>query len=135
MIRYQFEPELSAGEFIAVLNASTLGERRPVHDLPRIEAMLKHADLILTAREGGLLVGVARSVTDYVYCHYLSDLAVAVSHQKHGIGRTLIKMMKTATPQAKLILLSAPNAVDYYPHIGMKGHAHAYHVDELKELK
>lgn len=135
MIVYQLEPDLTSHEFISLLNASTLGERRPVNDPDRVEGMLRHADIIITARESNKLVGVARSVTDFVYCNYLSDLAVAVTHQKKGIGKALIKKMKEAAPQAKLILLSAPKAVDYYPHIGMKRHEHAFHLDDLSELQ
>jgi hypothetical protein len=77
-IEYELEPELSADEFISVLRRSTLAERRPVDDRDRIELMLRHADLIVTARSGGLLVGVSRAVTDFSYCTYLSDLAVDV---------------------------------------------------------
>ena len=86
-IRLQLEPELSTAEFISVLNKSTLGERRPVDDEAVISGMLEHADLIVTARtEEGQLVGVARSVTDFHYCVYLSDLAVDQDFQKLGIG-------------------------------------------------
>ena len=91
MITYQFEPDLSPEAFIDVLNRSTLGERRPVDDPERIAHMLQHATLILTARAEGELVGVARSLTDFVYCTYLSDLAVDVSYQRQGIGIELIR--------------------------------------------
>ena len=97
--------------------------------------MCNNATLIVTARVDGTLVGVARSITDFVYCTYLSDLAVDVKFQKTGIGKKLIEETKKATPQAKLILLSAPAAVDYYPRIGMTKHNHCYYLDELKDLK
>jgi ribosomal protein S18 acetylase RimI-like enzyme len=133
MIIYALENELSAEEFITILNASTLGERRPVDDRKRIEQMLQHANLIVTARHGGKLVGVARSVTDFVYCTYLSDLAVDEAFQHRGIGKELIYRTKRASPQAKLILLAAPKAVDYYPKTGMQRHAHCYYLDEVPE--
>ena len=38
--------------------------------------MLEHADIIVTARVTGQLVGVSRAVTDFAFCTYLSDLAV-----------------------------------------------------------
>lgn len=90
------EPDLSAAEFIDVLNRSTLGQRRPVDDLDRIEKMLRNASVIVTARNGdGWLVGVSRSISDFTYCTYLSDLAVDQSFQKQGIGRRLtIKLTK-----------------------------------------
>jgi predicted N-acetyltransferase YhbS len=120
---YNIEPKLTAAEFIAVLRTSTLAERRPVDDLPRIESMLRHADLILTARCEDTLVGVARALTDFSFCTYLSDLAVSVPYQKQGIGRELLRRThEAAGRQTKLILLAAPNAASYYPHIGLSRH-------------
>ncbi|MCB0463903.1 MAG: GNAT family N-acetyltransferase [Flavobacteriaceae bacterium] len=122
MITYQTETNLSALEFKELLINSTLGERRPVDDFARVEAMVKNANLIITARDNGKLVGVARSITDFVYCTYLSDLAVDLEYQKQGIGKELIRLTKQATPQATTILLAAPKAINYYPHIGMTHH-------------
>ena len=123
MIDYQLEPELSADEFIDVLVRSTLAERRPVEDSDRIEAMLKNADLIVTARSHGKLVGVSRAITDFVYCTYLSDLAVDEACQKQGIGRELIERTHQAAGlRTRLILIAAPKARSYYPHIGMVPH-------------
>ena len=135
MISYNKEDNLSPTEFIEVLQASTLAERRPVNDPGRIALMIKNANLIITARENGRLVGVARSVSDYAYCTYLSDLAVSKQYQKKGIGKELIRITKEHAPNAKLILLSAPAAVDYYPHIGMKRHEHCYFLDDINEMK
>ncbi|PWT72557.1 MAG: GNAT family N-acetyltransferase [Bacteroidetes bacterium] len=134
MITYQQEPNLSAQEFVDILNKSTLGERRPVNDLERITNMLKHGNLIITARDNGKLVGVSRSMTDFAFCTYLSDLAVDEVYQKKGIGRELIRQTKLASPLTKLILLAAPKAVNYYPRIGMKQFAHCYYIDDPNEL-
>lgn len=123
MPTYQLEPNLTAPEFLDLLKRSTLAERRPVDDPPRIEAMLRHADLIVTARDGELLVGISRALTDYSYCTYLSDLAVDVAYQRQGIGKELIRRThEVGGLQTNLILLSAPKAVEYYPHIGMTQH-------------
>lgn len=129
------ESSLDPSEFIDILKRSTLGERRPVDDLDRINEMCKNANLIITARLDGKLIGVARSITDFVYCTYLSDLAVDEEYQKKGIGKKLIEETKKQAPQAKLILLSAPAAVEYYPKIGMKKHEHCFILDDIKELK
>ena len=123
MIDYQLEPELSADEFIDVLIRSTLGERRPVDDRERIELMLKNADLIVTARSNGQLVGVSRAITDFAFCTYLSDLAVDETCQKQGIGRELIERTHQAAGlKTRLILIAAPKARSYYPHIGLVPH-------------
>lgn len=133
-IKYQEENHLSVHEFQELLITSTLGERRPVTDIKRLETMLRHANLIFTARKNGLLVGVARSLTDHAFCTYLSDLAVHRDFQKQGIGKSLIWMTKSAYPLAKLILLSAPAAVEYYPKIGMSKHPDCYYLDDLAQI-
>ena len=119
-ITYQLEPDLSAEDFRAVLVASTLSERRPVDDLPRLEAMLRHANIIVTARDDGKLVGVSRALTDFSFCCYLSDLAVDAAVQRQGIGKKLIdETRRHAGISTTLILLAAPAAEGYYPKIGM----------------
>ena len=123
MIEYKTNSPISVEQFIELLNKTTLGARRPLDDEERVAAMLHHADLLVTAWDGELLVGVARSVTDFVYCCYLSDLAVDEQYQKQGIGVQLIEHTKQALhPQAKIVLLS----VDYYPHIGFTQHMSAW---------
>ena len=120
-IIYRHDYKLSPSEFIDILNRSTLGLRRPVHDLPRIAKMLVHADVLITAWSGELLVGVSRSITDFAYCCYLSDLAVDESFQHQGIGKRLIdETRKFAGEQSTLILLAAPAAAEYYPKINME---------------
>ena len=134
-ITYQTENDLTVEDFRLVLKNSTLGERRPIDDIERIALMLKNANLIVTARVEGKIIGVSRAMTDFAFCTYLSDLAVDENYQKKGIGKELIRRTKLAAPRAKLILLSAPKAVDYYPRIGMKHHPHCYFIDTIEELK
>ena len=51
---------------------------------------------------------------------YLSDLAVDVTYQRSGIGLELIRMTQGQLhPKAKVFLQAAPDAVGYYPKIGM----------------
>lgn len=135
MIKYQIENNLSPEEFKSVLIKSTLGERRPVEDFERIKSMVENANLIITARDENKLVGVARSVTDFVYCTYLSDLAVDDEYQKQGIGKELIRLTKKETQKATTILLAAPKAVDYYPHIGMTKHNACFLLTDEKDLR
>jgi predicted N-acetyltransferase YhbS len=122
-IDYAIEPDLSVDEFIDVLVRSTLAERRPVDDRARIARMLSEADVIVTARLEGRLVGISRALTDYGFCTFLSDLAVDESLQRQGIGRELIRRTHEAGGlHSNLILLAAPKAETYYPHIGMTKH-------------
>lgn len=122
-VTYQQEPDLSAEEFIDVLVRSTLAQRRPVHEAQTIQGMLQNADVILTARLAGRLIGVSRALTDYSFCTYLSDLAVDESYQRQGIGRELIRRThEAAGRQTVLLLVAAPKAQTYYPHIGLVKH-------------
>lgn len=132
-IEYSQEPNLSVDEFVDVLRRSTLGERRPVHDAQTMAGMLAHADVIVTARDSQrLLVGVSRAITDFNYCTYLSDLAVDVAFQRRGIGRELIRQTHVAAGlKTSLILLAAPKAETYYPHIGMVRHNSCWRIERL----
>ncbi len=124
-IDYQLESHLQIGpeEFIDLLKRSTLGERRPVNETETIRGMLENADVIVTARADGLLVGISRAITDYNFCTYLSDLAVDVNYQRQGIGKELIaRTHEAAGRNTTLVLLAAPKARTYYPHVGMHAH-------------
>jgi GNAT superfamily N-acetyltransferase len=122
-VTYRLEPDLDVAEFLDVLARSMLAERRPVDEPETIRGMLKHADILVTARVEGRLVGVSRAITDFSYCTYLSDLAVDEAFQRRGIGRELIRRTHEAAGlRTMLILLAAPAARGYYPHIGMAGH-------------
>ncbi|MES2266021.1 MAG: GNAT family N-acetyltransferase [Bacteroidota bacterium] len=134
-IVFQRELTLGADEFIDVLKRSTLAERRPIDDADRIQDMLQNANLIVTARIDGKLVGVSRALTDFAFCTYLSDLAVDAAYQKKGIGVRLIAETKKHSPKAKLILLAAPAAVNYYPKTGMTNFTHCFLLDDVNDLK
>ena len=135
MIEYKVTPDLDVDVAHELYVASTLGERRPIGDRPRFESMLRSANLTITAWDGDLLVGISRSVTDWVWCTYLADLAVRVSHQKQGIGRELMRRTQAAAPQANLLLLAAPKAANYYGHVGFTQMLNAWMVRPGEEIK
>lgn len=136
-IVYKLEPDLASAEFVGVLIRSTLAERRPVGDAEAIAGMLAQADLIVTARTGdGLLVGVSRAISDFSYCTYLSDLAVDMAYQRRGIGRELIaRTHQSAGLHTALILLSAPRAQTYYPHVGLRRHESCWVIDRAPRVQ
>jgi ribosomal protein S18 acetylase RimI-like enzyme len=118
---YSLEPHLSPQDFRAVLISSTLAARRPVDDLARLQQMLKGADIVVTARAEGRLIGVSRAVSDFSYCCYLSDLAVDVAYQRQGIGKRLIAETRSVAGEGTtLLLVAAPAAEGYYQKIGMQ---------------
>lgn len=119
-------PGLDLGEVLRVYRESGLGERRPIEETERMAAMVQGANLVVTCRVDGELVGIARSISDFSYVTYLSDIAVVRAHQRSGIGRELIEATRKAAPQAKIVLLSAPAATDYYPHLGFTAHHSAW---------
>ncbi len=131
-VEYAVEPDLTADAFIDVLHRSGLAERRPVADRPRVESMLRNAGLIITARVDGALIGVARSITDFVYCCYLSDLAVDRAFQGRGIGKELMRRTRDAMGEGTMcLLLSAPKAISFYEDAGLKRHEQAFLFTDL----
>lgn len=122
-ITYARDRAIEPAAFIDLLRRSTLAERRPVDDPDCIAGMLAGADLTVSAWDGDHLVGIARSVTDFSYCCYLSDLAVDADCQRQGIGRQLIAETRAALgPRCTLILLAAPKADAYYEPLGFARH-------------
>ena len=126
-ITYSYGNDLDVDDVIELYLDSTLGERRPVDDRAIVADMLCHANLVVAAWDGPLLVGVSRTMTDFTYVGYLSDLAVRLSYQRRGIGARLIeKTRERMGPRSMLVLLAAPKAVGYYPRIGFTRHDSAW---------
>ena len=118
-IQYTVNDPVTTQQFADLLRKSTLAERRPIDDLACIEGMITNSNLIIAAWHKDELVGIARSVTDFHYACYLSDLAVDTNHQNRGIGRQLqIRTQEQLGDQCRLILIAAPAANAYYEHIG-----------------
>lgn len=129
-IEYKVNAPVSTDQFIGLLRESTLGERRPVEDCECMEGMVKNSNLMVTAWHGEELVGIARSVTDFHYACYLSDLAVHIKYQRIGIGKELqIKTQEQLGPNCKLILVAAPVANSYYEHIGFTNNQRCWVLD------
>ena len=136
MISYRTGNDLDVDAVIGLYRSCSLGARRPSDDRDRMAAMLANANLVVTAWDGELMVGISRSLSDFSYATYLSDLAVRESHQKQGIGRELIRRTQEAGgPQTTVILLSAPAAVDYYPRIGFTRHNSAWILKGSESLR
>ena len=119
MIDYQINQPLDPLEVIRVFDSS--GIKRPTHDVSRIARMFAASNLVISAWSEGVLVGVARALTDHGYCCYLSDLAVDKRFQKQGVGKELIQQLRSLIgDEVSLILLAAPSVVSYYPRLGFE---------------
>ena len=133
-IQYKIGEQITPEQFADILKRSGLAERRPADDPECLAGMIMNSNLVVTAWSDERLVGIARSVTDFHYCCYLSDIAVDRDFQKSGIGRKLIEHTQSRLgKKCKIILLSAPAAVDYYPHIGFERHDEAWVLSAGKE--
>jgi len=118
-IEYKINAPISADQFIELLRQSTLGERRPIDDRECMEGMVKNSNLMVSAWDGERLIGIARSMTDFHYACYLSDLAIDEKYQNSGIGKKLlVYTQEQLGSKCKLILIAAPVANSYYEHIG-----------------
>jgi GNAT superfamily N-acetyltransferase len=127
VITYRLGNDIPLDVVIELYRASTLGDRRPVDDRDTMASMLRHANLVVSAWDGARLVGLARSLTDFAYVAYLSDLAVDREYQRQGIGVDLVARTRAALgPSSSIVLLAAPAAVDYYPRIGFTHHPQAW---------
>ena len=127
VIEYCVGNDLDLNQMIELYQASTLGERRPVENRQTMSDMLRHANLVVTAWDEELLVGIARTLTDFSYVGYLADLAVRASHQRRGVGTHLIQQTRNKMgPDSMLVLLAAPKASEYYPRIGFSRHESAW---------
>ena len=126
MVVYKTGNDLNLDAVIELYRDSTLGARRPVDERERMRLMLQNANLVITAWDGDLLVGISRALTDFTYATYLADLAVRLSYQRAGIGKELMRHTQAAAPQATVILLAAPAAEKYYPHVGFTSHPQAW---------
>ena len=135
-IKYKINEPVKAEQFIKLLVKSTLGERRPIDDSVCIEGMLNNSNLTVSAWDGDKLVGFARSMTDFHYACYLSDLAVHKDYQKIGIGKKLQMITQgNLGPKCKLILVAAPDANSYYEHIGFTNNTRCWILGRDQQIK
>jgi predicted N-acetyltransferase YhbS len=136
LITYRIGNDLNLDDVLDLYRSSSLGERRPIDDTEILADMIRHANLVVTAWDDALLVGIARSLADFSYVAYLADLAVRDTHQKLGIGRELIARTRAEMgPRSMIVLLSAPAAVDYYPKLGFTKHGSAWVLRAGDELR
>lgn len=135
-ITYKVNFDFELDQVIQLYHDSTLGDRRPVDDRECMFRMMKEASLIVTAWDNDLLVGISRNLTDFCYIAYLADLAVHESYQRIGIGKELIRRTQAELgTKCRLILLSAPKAAAYYPHIGFSRHPEAWMLAPGEQVK
>lgn len=123
------ESDLSPEDYIAVLGATDLGDRRPLGNRDRIAEMLAGANFVVVARDAaGQPVGLARCLTDFAWVCYCTELAVCESHQGQGIGKQILKTcFDLLGPRIGLVLIGDPDAIPFYEHIGMERHAGFFH--------
>lgn len=134
-IEYKINAPITTEQFVALLENSTLGERRPIEDHECMKGMLANSNLVVSAWHNGNLIGIARSVTDFYYACYLSDLAVSMAHQKTGVGKQLqILTQEQLGPKCKLILIAAPAASQYYDHIGFTHNPRCWVLDRESNI-
>ena len=135
-IEYKINAKISVGQFIKLLQTSSLGERRPIHDQACLQGMLDNSNLIISAWSEHKLIGIARSVTDFHYACYLSDLAIDADFQKQGIGKKLQALTQEQLgTQCKIILIAAPAAHDYYEQLGFTNNERCWVLNREQQIK
>jgi ribosomal protein S18 acetylase RimI-like enzyme len=135
-IEYKINADLSADQFVALLRKTTLGERRPLEDRACLEGMINNCNLTITAWADERLIGIARSLTDFHFACYLSDLAVDEAYQGRGIGKRLQAITQAQLgPRCSLILLAAPAADSYYAHLGYSRHPRCWVLERDRRIR
>ena len=120
-IEYKINEPITSEQFVGLLERSSLSERRPIHNSDCMEGVVKNSNLVVSAWYGDELIGIARSVTDFYYACYLSDLSVDQKYQKNGVGkRLLVLTQEQLNEECNLILVAAPDANSYYEHLGFE---------------
>ena len=118
-IEYKINVPIDAQDIIELYRNADLP--RPIDDFARIEKMFANSNLVVSAWQGAELIGLSRSLTDFSWSCYLADLAVRKDFQKAGIGRKLVEITReTIGENSNVLLLSVPDALEYYPKIGME---------------
>jgi ribosomal protein S18 acetylase RimI-like enzyme len=130
-ISYRVDVVPTAGQVIELYDDA--GLPRPTHDPQRIRTMFENSDLIVTAWDEAKLVGLSRTITDWVWCSYLADLAVSPAYKRSGIGRKLIELTREKIGEESMtLLLSVPTAMDYYPKVGFVKEDRAFIIHRTK---
>ena len=135
-IEYRTNAPITTEQFIELLKQSTLGERRPIDNYECMQGMIKNSNLLVSAWHNEKLIGIARSVTDFHYACYLSDLAVDKQYQKKGIGKKCQMItQKQLGPECKLIVIAAPAANTYYEKIGFTKNERCWVLNRSNSIK
>jgi len=131
---YKINTPLSVDQFIELLDVSDLAERRPVEDRECMQGMVSNSNLMVSAWDGEKLIGIARSMTDFHYACYLSDLAVDKTYQGNGVGKKLQALTQEQLgPRCRLILVSAP-AANAYGRIGYTNNPRCWVLEREKSI-
>ena len=134
-INYKVNAPVSVDQFTDLLRETTLGERRPLDDPECIQGMLDNSNLLVTAWDDEKLVGIARSVTDFHFACFLSDLAVHGQYQKSGIGKKLQALTQEQLgAKCSLTLIAAPAAISYYQHLGLTNNERCWELSRMQNI-
>ena len=87
MIVYSTTERPGAAEYVRFLARSELGRMYPRQRFrARIARLLENADVVVTARDAGRLVGVCLGISDRAYLLFVTDIGVARGYERRGIG-------------------------------------------------
>ncbi len=134
-IEYKINEPITSEQFVGLLKRSRLAERRPIHNSECMEGVVKNSNLVVSAWDGDELIGIARSVTDFHYACYLSDLAVDQKYQTNGVGKKLLALTQEQLyEECKLILVAAPDANSYYEHLGFENNTRCWVLNRDRKI-
>lgn len=120
--KIEIEPLPDAAELLALYDS--VGWTAYTQDPESLLEAIRRSTLVVTARDDGELVGIARCLTDSVSIWYLQDIIVHPDHQRSGIGTALFRecLAPFSAVQRRVLLTDAePYQRAFYESLGLVG--------------
>ena len=76
--------------------------------------------VVRLAYDGGILVGMARAVTDGVRCATIFDVCVLPEYRGRGIGKALVRSLKDGLPGQFVALICEEELRGFYQEAGFQ---------------
>lgn len=94
-----------------------LGDKKPAD----LKIAFSNSRFTCFVFDSGKLIGAGRALADGIDCSYICDVAVLPSHQKLGIGKSIVsRLVELSKSHKKIILYAYPGKESFYRQLGFK---------------
>lgn len=116
MVRYSLEKKVDLKRLAELFDE--VGWNDKTADIPRLEAMIRNSQIVVTAWEKDNMVGFACCVTDHVYHGQINHVVVDSGFHGQGIGRELVKKIIDDNNKVTYVLRGDPENAAFYKRLG-----------------